>query len=84
MIDDNDDNANNGNFNDTLGEILSASFRVTPSLDLDLALVPLTSTPTSLAFTFSPPLPLSTFPSLLFLLLLLLGSPSEMQEFSLS
>jgi len=32
-----DDDADDGNFDDTLGEILGASFRVTPSLDLDLA-----------------------------------------------
>ena len=37
MPDDNDDDANDGNFDDTLGEILGTSFRVTPSLDLDLA-----------------------------------------------
>ena len=34
---DNDDEADDSNFNDTLGKILGASFRVTPSLDLDLA-----------------------------------------------
>jgi len=37
MPDDNDDDADDGNFDDTLGEILGTSFRVTPSLDLDLA-----------------------------------------------
>jgi len=37
MTDDNDDEADNGNFDDTLGKILGASFRVTPSLDFDLA-----------------------------------------------
>ena len=37
MTDDNDNDANDGNFDDTLGEILGASFRVKPSLDLDLA-----------------------------------------------
>ena len=37
MTDDNDDTADVVNFDDTLGEILGASFRVTPSLDLDLA-----------------------------------------------
>ena len=35
MTDDNDDDADDGNFDDTLGEILGAPFRVTPSLDLD-------------------------------------------------
>jgi len=31
MTDDNDDDADNGNFDDTLGEIVGASFKVTPS-----------------------------------------------------
>ena len=35
--DDNDDNADDGDFDDTLGEILGASFMGTTSLDLDLA-----------------------------------------------
>ena len=38
MIDDNNDDAEDGDFDDTLGEILVASFMATPSLDLDLAL----------------------------------------------
>jgi len=33
---DNDNDADGGNFDDTLGEILGASSWVTPSLDLDL------------------------------------------------
>ena len=33
---DNDDDADDGDFNDTLGETFSASFMATPSLDLDL------------------------------------------------
>jgi len=37
MSDDNDDDADDGDFDDTLGEILGASFMATPSLDLDLA-----------------------------------------------
>ena len=37
MRDDNDDDVDDCNFDDTLGEILGPSFRVTPSLDLDLA-----------------------------------------------
>jgi len=37
MTDDNDDDAEDGNF-ETLGEIFGASFMTTPSLDLDLAL----------------------------------------------
>ena len=37
MTDDNDDDADEGNFDDTLSEILGASNRVSTSLDLDLA-----------------------------------------------
>jgi len=37
MTDDNDNDADDGNFDDTLCEILGASSRVTTSLDLDLA-----------------------------------------------
>jgi len=37
MTDDNDDDADDGIFDDTLGEILGASSRVATSLDLDLA-----------------------------------------------
>jgi len=37
MTDNNDNNADHGNFDDILGKILCASFRDTPSLDLDLA-----------------------------------------------
>jgi len=37
MTDDNDDDADDGNFDDTLGEILGASSRCTTSLVLDLA-----------------------------------------------
>jgi len=37
MTDNNDNDANDGNFDDILGKILRASFRDTPSLDLDLA-----------------------------------------------
>jgi len=37
MTDDNDDNADDGNFDDASGEILGASFMARPSLDLDLA-----------------------------------------------
>ena len=38
MTDDNDVNVHDGNFDDTLGEILGASFRFTTSLNFDLAL----------------------------------------------
>ena len=34
---DNDDNADDGDFNDNLGETFGASFMATPSLDLDFA-----------------------------------------------
>jgi len=77
-------NASDCIFHDTLCEILGASSRVATSLDLDLVFgavdvnVDLARTP-----LLSPPSPLPP-PSPLFLLLLLLGSPSEIQEFSLS
>ena len=37
MTNDNDDDANDGNFDVPLGHILGASFMAMPSLDLDLA-----------------------------------------------
>ena len=37
MTDDNNDDADDGNFDDTLSEILGSSSRVATSLDLDLA-----------------------------------------------
>ena len=37
MTDDHDDDADDGNFDDTLSEILGASSRVATPLDLDLA-----------------------------------------------
>ena len=79
---DNDD-ANDGNFDKTLGKILNASFRVTPSLDLDLAFGAIDSN-VDLARTHPTPLPLLSLPSPLLLLLLLLGSPSEIHKFSVS
>jgi len=83
MLHYNDDDADNGDFDDTIGEILGASF-IWPHIFFTLIslLVPSTPTSTSLALTFSLPLPLSPLPFPLFLLLLLLGSPSEIQEFS--
>ena len=45
MTDDNDNDANDSHFDDTLGEILGTSCMAASSLDLDLALAP--STPTS-------------------------------------
>ena len=77
-----DDNANEDDFDDTHGEALGVSFKTAPSLDLDLLFgavesnVDLHCTP-----LLSPP---SLLPSPLLLLLLLLGSPSEIQDFSLS
>jgi len=63
----------------TLGEILGASFRDSPSLDLDLAFGAIDSN-VDLACTrlLFPPSPLHP----LLLLLLLMGSPSEIQDFS--
>jgi len=79
---DNDDDADDGDFDDTLGEILSASFMATPALDLDLAFGAVDSNvdfdSTALLSSLSP------HPSPLLLLLILLGSPSEIREFSLS
>jgi len=83
MTDDNDDDADDVNFDDTLGEILGASFRDTPSLDLDLTFGAVDSN-VDLACTRLPSLPPTPLLSPLLLLLLLLGSPSEIQEFSLS
>jgi len=79
MTDDNDDDANVGNLDDTLSEILGAASRVATSLDLDLAFGTV-DVHDDLACT-SLLSPLSPLPSPLLLLLLLLGSPSEIQEF---
>jgi len=63
MTDDNDNDADDGNFDDSLGEvpgeILGASFRDTPSLDLDLTFGAVDSN-IDLACTYllSPPCPL--------------------------
>ena len=75
------DDADNGIQDDTLSKILGASSMVASSLDLDLAFG-------TVDFNVDPactPLlsPLSPLSSPLLLLLLLLGSPSEIQEFSL-
>ena len=82
MTDDNNDDGDDGNFDDTLREILGTSSRVATSPDLDLAFdavdVNVDRACTSLLS------PLSHLPPPLLLLLLLLGSPSEIQEFSLS
>jgi len=76
---DNDDDANDNDFDETLGEILGASFMTTPSLDLELAFGAVDSNvDLDRTHLFSPLSPLSSP----LLLLLLLGSPSEIQEFS--
>jgi len=54
MTDDHDDDADDGNFDDTLSEILGASFRDTPSLDRDFASGAVDS---NVDLAFSPPLP---------------------------
>jgi hypothetical protein len=78
---DNDDDANDNDFDETLGEILGASFMTTPSLDLELAFGAVDSNvDLDRTHLFSPLSPLSSP----LLLLLLLGSPSEIQKFSLS
>ena len=77
IIDDVDD----GNF-DTLSEILGPSSRVATSPDLDLAFGAV-DVNVDLACT-SLLSPLSHLSPPLLLLLLLLGNPSEIQEFSLS
>jgi len=77
MTDDNNDDIDDGNFDDTLSEILGTSSRVVDlafgavDVNVDLACTSLLSPPSHL-----PP------PLLLFLLLL--GSPSGIQELSLS
>jgi len=79
-----DDNADEDDFDDTHGEALGALFRATPSLDLDLLFGAVDSNvdrPTLLFSLHSPP---SSLPSPFLLLLLLLGSQSEIHEFSLS
>jgi len=60
----NNDDADDGNFDDTLSEILGASSRVAPSLDLDLAfgtvdsnLDPACTPLLSLLFPLPPPPP---------------------------
>jgi len=58
MTDDNDDDAGDGNFDDTLGEIFGAAFRDTPSLDLDLAFGAVApAVDPALPRLFSPPAP---------------------------
>ena len=72
MTDQNDDDANDGNFDDNLGEILGASFMATPSLDLDLTFGAVDSnvdlTRTHLLSPPSPSFPPSPLPFFLLLL----------------
>jgi len=71
MTDDNDDDADDVFFDDTLDEILGALSRVKTSLELISLLAPSTPTSTSLALHFSLHSPPSPLPSPLLLLLLL-------------
>ena len=82
MTNDNDDDADVGTLDDTLSEILGVSSRVATSLDLDLAFGAVDVNDDLACTSLLSPLP--PLPSSLLLLLLLLGSPSEIQEFSLS
>ena len=83
MTDDNNDDGDDGNFDDTLSEILCyPGLQLLPTLIW--LLVPSTSTSIALVLHFSLHSPTSHLPPPLLLLLLLLGSPSEIQEFSLS
>ena len=84
--DDNDDDANVVNFTDILGEIFDAPFMASSVLDLDLAFGAADSNVdfdgTTLLYPLSPLYPGLHSP--LLLLLLLPGSPPEIQEFSIS
>ena len=84
MTDDNNNDADVGNLDDTLSEILSVSSRVATSLDLDLAFGAVDVNDDLACTSLLSPLSPSYLPSPLLLLLLLLGSPSEIQGFSLS
>jgi len=84
IIDDNNDDVDDGNFDDTLSKILGTSSRVTTSLDLDLAFGAVDVNVDLACTSLSLHSPTSHLPSPLLLLLLLLESPSEIQEFSLS
>ena len=82
MTDDNNDDGDDGNFDDTLSEILGTSSRVLTSPNLDLAFGAVdVNVDRACSSLLSP---LSHLPPPLLLLLLMLGSPSEIQEFSLS
>ena len=79
-----DDDADEDDFDDTHGEALGVSFRAAPSLDLDLLFGAVDSNVDLHCTPLLSPLSPSPLPSPLLFLLLLLGSPSEIQEFSLS
>ena len=84
MTNDNDNDAHDGNFDDTLGTILGASSRVATSLDLDLTFGAVdVNDDLACTFLLSPLCPLpphiaSPPPSAA------AGEPTEIQEFSLS
>jgi len=83
MTDHNND-GDDGNFDDTLSEILGTSSRVETPPDLDLAFGAVDVNIDRACTSLLSPLSTSHLPPPLLLLLLLLGSPSEIQEFSLS
>jgi len=83
MTDHNND-GDDGNFDDTLSEILGTSSRVETPPDLDLAFGAADVNIDRACTSLLSPLSTSHLPPPLLLLLLLLGSPSEIQEFSLS
>ena len=84
MTEDNDDGANVGDLNDILSDILALHPGSQLLSTLISLLSPSTSPTASHALHYSLYSPPSHLPSPLLLLLLLLGSPSEIQEFSLS
>ena len=84
MTDDNNDDGDDGNFDDTLSEILGTSSRVATSPDLGLAFGAVDVNVDRACTSLLSPLSHPHLPPPLLLLLLLLGSPSEIQEFSLS
>ena len=83
-LSDNNDDGDDGNFDDTLSEILGISPGSQLLPTLIWLLVPSTTTSIALALHFSLHSLTSHLPPPLLLLLLLLGSPCEIQEFSLS
>ena len=85
MTEANDDGTNVGNLDDILGASSSALHPESQLLSTLISLLaPSTSPTASHALHYSLHSPPSHLPSPLLLLLLLLGSPSEIQEFSIS